>query len=91
MTLVILFYKLTSKKKYQCHKISRYITITCSCVIIVTEKKNHIYLYIVYYVFFLELLLCFFTFFMMFQTGSTMLLASTVPQVTLGNKGVNAK
>lgn len=31
------------------------------------------------------------TFFIMFLTGSTTLRASTVPQVTLGNKGVNAK
>ena len=31
------------------------------------------------------------TFLLIFRIGSIMLRASTVPQVTLGNKGVNAK
>lgn len=31
------------------------------------------------------------TFFTILRIGSTMLLASTVPQVTLGNRGVKAK
>jgi len=75
ISTIHMIYKLSLKE----HLIYHYVTCSCDhCCL-----KNH--------KLFLELSFVDSTFLMMFRTGSTMLRASTVPQVTLGNKGVNAK